>query len=82
MVRNWTPPTANPQPNRINTMKELDYVLVTNRVKITTAKKLIADVLSGDDYGVTDGQRKTLLTILYSVETKLFGMIETDDGET
>ena len=62
-------------------MKEADYIVATNRVKITTAKNMIADVISGDEFGVTKGQRKALLDILYTIEDRLFGMIETEESK-
>lgn len=59
-------------------MTESDYIIATNRVKITIAKNIIVDVLSGDDWGVSDGQRKALLDVLYTIEDRLFSMIKTE----
>lgn len=60
-------------------MKETDYIVATNRVKISTAKSVICDTFPGDNYGISKAQRKKLLEILYALEDKLFDMIETEE---
>ena len=56
-------------------MRERDYALVTNRVKVTQAKTAIADTIGGKDYGITKNQRLQLLEMLYSIEQGMFNKI-------
>ena len=57
-------------------MTEQEYTIVTNRVKITNAKNIIADCTAGDDFGISTGQRRALLDILYTIEARLFKKVE------
>ena len=66
-------------------MDEAEYILTTNRVKVSAAKALLADTTAGQAYGLTPGQRTTLLTILNTIEERMFVKIHTimgynDDG--
>ena len=60
-------------------MNEQDYILVTNRVRVSAALKLVsecnADDDSGDVTGITKGQRLKVVQILHSAEQKMFAKI-------
>lgn len=55
-------------------MTEEEYIIICSRVKITHAKKLLADALPG--YGLTDDERKRLLSEIYIIEERLFHLVE------
>ena len=57
-------------------MTEAEYILVTNRVKISLAKEAMMHTMAGDDYGLTVGQRTKVLSILTNSEDKIFKMID------
>ena len=57
-------------------MTELEYVLATNRVRITMALKLINETITGDEYGVSIGQKHSLTNTLHTIETRLFKQID------
>jgi len=57
-------------------MTEQEYIVVTNRTRVTSAKNLIADCTAGDDFGISTGQRRALLDILYTIEARLFKQTE------
>lgn len=52
-------------------MKEEDYVLVTNKTKISSARKILSDVLPGDEYGIDEKEFRRVVSFLYSTEEKL-----------
>lgn len=57
-------------------LKENEYIIITNRVKVSAALTILRDVLSGDDYGITDKQLSEITTNLRTTEEKLFSLIE------
>lgn len=57
-------------------MTEKEYIIATNRVKVSAALSLIRDTLGGDEYGVGDEERKDILKALCMIEEKLFAMID------
>ena len=57
-------------------MTEQEYIIVTNRAKITAAKNAIANCSTNADSGVSKGQQKTLLDILHTIEARLFRSTE------
>ena len=57
-------------------MTEDEYIIITNRVKITNAKNVISDLYTGDDYGVSPGQKLKLTEILFTIEERLFKKTE------
>ena len=57
-------------------MTEQEYIIVTNRVKISMAKTAVNEVLSGDNYGVSDDEKKALMQQLYKIESMLFAKSE------
>lgn len=57
-------------------MTETEYILVTNRAKISTAKYVVMLTTAGDEYGLTEGQRTKLVSILNNAEDRMFKMIE------
>ena len=57
-------------------MKELEYIIATNRVKITNAIKAISETTHGEDYAISSGQKKVLLGTLHTIEDRLFKLID------
>lgn len=53
-------------------MKEIEYIRATNRVKISMAKVLMHDVLSGINYGINDSEKAEIIILLSKAEDKLF----------
>ena len=56
-------------------MKEKDCIIATNRVKISIAKQVLADVTSAKNYGVTPEELKDLMIKLGAIEDRLFAMV-------
>lgn len=57
-------------------MTEQEYLIATNRVKITTAKTILFDILAGDDWGVSDKELAELLDKIRLIEKRLFDLTE------
>jgi len=57
-------------------LKENEYIIITNRVKVSAALTILHDVLTGDDYGITYEQLSEITINLRSAEEKLFSLIE------
>ena len=53
-------------------MTKQEYIVATNRVKVSMSIRMIRDMATGDDSGVSTGQTNTLLGILTSMEEKMF----------
>ena len=53
-------------------MKEQDYIIVTNRVKISSAISLLGDVSVGQDYKIDQDDFRKILKTLREIETRLF----------
>jgi len=56
-------------------MKESDYLKATNRAKVSAAKKILGDVITGDKYGITSDQYKEFMEPLCQAEERLFKKI-------
>jgi hypothetical protein len=57
-------------------MTEQEYIIITNRVKVSTAKRLIGECSVGDGLGMSVGQQRKLADILHTIEARLFKKIE------
>jgi len=57
-------------------MTEEEYLIATNRVKISLAKDILADTYKGTEYGVDEDEMRSILSILYRTEERLFAMID------
>jgi hypothetical protein len=57
-------------------MTEHEYICMTNRVKVSTAKRLIADCTTGDGMGISTAQRNKIYEIMSTIESRLFKTIE------
>lgn len=57
-------------------MTEDEYVIATNRVRITLAIGLLRDTLPGENFGVDDTDRSDIMVKLCAMEEKLFSMID------
>lgn len=53
-------------------MTEEEYIIATNRVKISTALTIIRDVLPGENYGISDNAINNLIIQLRFYENELF----------
>lgn len=64
-------------------MTEKEYISATNRVKVSMALSIMRDVLSGDDYGITDWQHTEIVSRLSEAEDRLFKSYSCDsvDGD-
>lgn len=65
----------------VPTMTETDYVIATNRAKISAALTILRDVLPTcdvDDFGITDKELKDLTKKLYEVELRMFSLTKID----
>ncbi len=60
-------------------MKESEYIIATNRAKISLALSALTGVLAGDGYGVSRDEIKDIIKGLYSIESRLFDLIDTED---
>jgi hypothetical protein len=56
-------------------MTEEEYIIATNRVRITMAIRLIGETTTGDEFGVSIGQKHSLTDTLHTIETRLFKKI-------
>ena len=63
----------------MNIIKEAEYIILTNGVKVSAALSILRDVLSGDDYGITDDQLSEITINLRAAEEKLFSLFELQD---
>jgi len=61
-------------------VKEDDYIIATNRVKVTEAINLLRETLSGEKWGISDKAKSDMIGKLCAIEDKLFSMIEIDAG--
>ena len=60
-------------------MTEQEYIVITNRVRVTEALSLLKAVATGrpcDEYGMSSAQKKTVQDILFSCESRMFKRIE------
>jgi hypothetical protein len=60
-------------------MTEQEYIIATNRVKITIAIAAIRDVLPGDNFGISDKEEGEVMRILCDAEQRLFGLTKIDE---
>lgn len=61
-------------------MRETDYIVATNRVKVSMAIHALRDTLAGDSYGIEDSEKTDVLNKLYSLEERLFALVKTSEG--
>jgi len=64
-------------------MTENEYIIATNRVNITSAIRILKDVLAGDEWGVPKEEFNAQIQKLYEIEESLFSKteIETEDQQ-
>ena len=53
-------------------MTETQYIIATNRAKVSMALTVLRDVSPGDDYGITDAKLKEIISRLSQAQDKLF----------
>jgi len=59
-------------------MKESEYLDLSNRVRISTALRILRDVVILDDRSKQNQSLKKAMTILVKMETKLFRVVRTE----
>ena len=57
-------------------MSEYEYMLVTDRVRISNALAILRDVLAGSDYSITQKEKSEVMCLLYKFEDRMFKEIE------
>lgn len=57
-------------------MNEQEYIVVTNRIRVTSAKNAIGGCSVGDECGISKGQQRVLLDVLHTIEERLFKKTE------
>lgn len=58
-------------------VNEKEYILIQNRVSISMSLCSLREVLTGDDYGISDNELKSITIKLAELQTRLFSLIET-----
>jgi hypothetical protein len=59
-------------------MTKDEYLIATNRVRISAAKTILFDVSTGDDWGVSGKEMAELLDKICVIEKRLFDLINLD----
>lgn len=59
-------------------IKESEYIIATNRVKISMALTILRDVLPDSEYGITPEELSEVKALLRRHEEKLFSLYETE----
>lgn len=62
-------------------MTEKQYIVATNRVKVSMALMILRDVLPGDDYGITTNEINQIRKPLTLIEARMFGATEIEQEE-
>ncbi|HET8706571.1 MAG TPA: hypothetical protein VFM46_09745 [Pseudomonadales bacterium] len=57
-------------------MTEAEYIIATNRAKVSIALHALRDVLAGSDWGVDKDEITKVLQSLYSIEQHLFSLLK------
>ena len=57
-------------------MEGVEYVIATNRVKVSMALHAMRDTISGDNFGVSDHERTAIVATLYRIEDRLFKIMD------
>ena len=60
-------------------MNEREYIVATNRVKISMALTILRDVLPGYSYGITQSELSGLKASMRHAEEKLFSVTEIEE---
>ena len=55
-------------------MKETDYYILTNRVNISNALKILSDVMAGNEYRTDQTKFRQALKNLREIEQELFSV--------
>lgn len=62
-------------------MTEKQYIIATNRVKVSLALQILRDVFPGDEYGITATELSHIRRSLSLIETRLFGATKIEEPE-
>lgn len=57
------------------TILESEYIKITNRVKITTALRILSGVRDGDGYGVYEEEIRDIRRKLSNIQDRLYGAV-------
>jgi len=59
-------------------MTEIEYIIATNRVKVSTALSIMRDVLAGEEYGISKKDCREITSRLSAAQDRLFASVEID----
>jgi hypothetical protein len=62
-------------------MKEIDYILVDNKARITIALNALSGCSTGDECGISEDNLLFITKTLAEAQIRLFEMIETETDE-
>lgn len=62
-------------------MKEIEYVQVTNRVKVSVAINFLGGVIPGAGFGITEGELLEIISTCRKVEERMKKLYTTADWE-
>ena len=57
-------------------MKESEYIIATNMVKITEARDILRKLYLGDQYGINEDKMREIINDLEDTIENLFEMVE------
>ena len=61
-------------------MNEKEYLIATNRAKISMALGIMRDVLGGENFGISEKEVRAITRLLADAEGKLFKIKLMDNG--
>ena len=59
-------------------MTETEYIIATNRVKVSIALSIMRDVLAGEKYGISKKDCQEIASRLSAAQDRLFALVEID----
>lgn len=60
-------------------MTENEYIIISNKSKVSIAKDILRDVLPGKEFGFPKHEHQKIMKTLALIEETLFDMVETDE---
>lgn len=60
-------------------MNETEYLLVSNKAKVSAALQILSDVQPGKELGITQDELGAITSRLCEAQDRFFSMIETKD---
>jgi len=62
-------------------MNETEYIIITNRVRISSALQNLREVTHGEQYGISEDNYRCVTKVLAEAEMELFSIICDDSNE-